>query len=91
MRSSSLVEEYEEDDADDEWMDVDDEDEEEDNWLGGGGWTFGSAPPRQVQLQDLPPKFSPTSSCRGAGGQWECRRKRGRAPPSGLQVGFYFF
>ena len=89
MRSSALVEEYEEDDADDEWMDADEE-EEEDDWLGGGAWTFGSAPPQQVQLQDLPPKFSPTSSCRGAGGQWECRRKRGRAPPSGLQVGFYF-
>ena len=32
------------------------EEEEEDD----GGWIFGSAPPRQVQLQDLPPKFSPT-------------------------------
>ena len=63
------MEEEEEDDADDEWMDVDDEDEEEDNWLGGGGWTFGSAPPRQVQLQDLLAEFSPTSSCSGAGGQ----------------------
>ena len=52
------MEEEEEDDADDEWMDVDEEEEEGDNWLGGGGWTFGSAPPRQVQLQDLPPKFS---------------------------------
>ena len=86
---SSLLEEEEEDDADDEWMDADDEEEEEeDDWLGGGGWTFGSAPPRQVQLQDLLAEFSPTSSCRGAGGQWERRRRRCRAPPSGLQVGF---
>ena len=70
MRSSALVEEYEEDDADDEWMDADeDEEEEEDDWLGGGGWTFGSAPPRQVQLQDLLAEFSPTSSFPGAGGQ----------------------
>ena len=67
---SSLLEEEEEDDADDEWMDADEEEEEEeDDWLGGGGWTFGSALPRQVQLQDLLAEFSPTSSCSGAGGQ----------------------
>ena len=66
---SSWLEKEEEDYADDEWMDVDDEDEEEDNWLGGGGWTFGSAPPRQVQLQDLLAEFSPTSSFPGVGGQ----------------------
>ena len=88
---SSLLEEEEEDDADDEWMDADEEEEEEeDDWLGGGGWTFGSAPPQQVQLQDLLPKFSFTSFCPGAGGQWERRRRRCRAPPSGLQVGFSF-
>ena len=56
---SSWLEKEEEDYADDEWMDVDDEDEEEDNWLGGGGWTFGSAPPRQVQLQDLLAELHP--------------------------------
>ena len=37
-------------------MEYDDaDDEEEDDWLGqigGGGW-FGSAPPRQVLIQDL--------------------------------------
>ena len=64
---SSLLEENEGEDTDDEWMDADEE--EEDDWLGGGGWTFGSAPPRQVQLQDLLAEFSPTSSCSGAGGQ----------------------
>ena len=88
MKSSLLKE----DDADDEWMDADDEEEEEeeDDWLGGGGRTIDSAPPRQVQLQDLLAEFSPTSSCPGAGGQWGRRRWRGRAPPSGLQVGFSF-
>ena len=48
MKSSSSWEEVEA-----EYDDADDE--EEDDWLGrigGGGW-FGSAPPRQVLIQDL--------------------------------------
>ena len=48
MKSSSSLEEVEA-----EYDDADDE--EEDDWLGridGGGW-FGSAPPRQVLIQDL--------------------------------------
>ena len=43
------------DDADDEEEEDYDDYEEEDDWLGrigGGGW-FGSAPPRQVLIQDL--------------------------------------
>ena len=52
MKSSSSLEEVEVeyDDADDE-----EEDDWQDGWLGrigGGGW-FGSAPPRQVLIQDL--------------------------------------
>ena len=48
MKSSSSWEEVEV-----EYDDADDE--EEDDWLGqigSGGW-FGSAPPRQVLIQDL--------------------------------------
>ena len=47
MKSSSSLEEVE--------VEYDTVDEEEDDWLGqigGGGW-FGSAPPRQVLIQDL--------------------------------------
>ena len=56
MKSSSSWEEVEVeyDDADDEEEDDDSDYEEEDDWLGqigGGGW-FGSAPPRQVLIQD---------------------------------------
>ena len=48
MKSSSSLEEVE--------VEYDDADDEEDDdwlgWIGSGGW-FGSAPPRQVLIQDL--------------------------------------
>ena len=50
MKSSSS---WDEEEVEVEHNDADDE--EEDGWLGrigGGGW-FGSAPPRQVLIQDL--------------------------------------
>ena len=50
MKSSSS---WDEEEVEVEYDDADDE--EEDGWLGrigGGGW-FGSAPPRQVLIQDL--------------------------------------
>ena len=50
MKSSSS---WDEEEVEVEYDDADDEEEED--WLGrigGGGW-FGSAPPRQVLIQDL--------------------------------------
>ena len=74
-------------------MDADDEEEkeEEDDWLGGGGWTIGSAPPRQVQLQDLLAEFSstwPHLSWR----RWTLRRSTSTWPSTSIRpTGWFLF